>query len=72
MNDGDGILKTEEGEVFEGTYRSPRVEKKLGLGLGLKIARAAMRKQDGDLILSQGMNPTIFSIIIPKKLITNQ
>jgi len=69
MNDGEGILEDEKDEIFEGSYRSPRFEKKLGLGLGLKIARAAMRKQDGDVVLSQLSNPTIFSIIIPKKLI---
>ena len=69
MNDGSGILDEEKDEIFEGNYRSPRFAKKLGLGLGLKIARAAMRKQEGDVVLSQLTNPTIFSIIIPRKLI---
>ena len=59
----------EKDEIFEGNFRSPRFEKKLGLGLGLKIARAAMRKQGGDVVLSQLANPTIFSIIIPRRLI---
>ena len=69
MNEGSGILEEEKDELFEGNYRSPRFAKKLGLGLGLKIARAAMRKQEGELVLSQLTNPTIFSIIIPRKLI---
>jgi len=69
MNEGVGVSEDEKDDVFEGSYRSPRFAKKLGLGLGLKIARAAMRKQGGDLVLSQGANPTVFSIIIPRKLI---
>jgi signal transduction histidine kinase len=69
MNEGSGVHDDEKDEIFEGTYRAPRFEKKLGQGLGLKIARAAMRLHDGDVVLSQQANPTIFSIIIPRKLI---
>jgi hypothetical protein len=69
MNEGSGVLDDEKDEIFEGNYRAPRFEKKLGQGLGLKIARAAMRLHDGDVILSQQANPTIFSIVIPRKLI---
>ena len=69
MNYGVGISEDEKDDIFEGSYRSPKFAKKLGLGVGLKIARAAMSKQGGDLKLSQLSNPTIFSIIIPRKLI---
>ena len=70
MNEGVGVAEDEKQEIFEGNYRSPRSQRALlGLGLGLKIARAAMRKQGGDLVLSQAKNPTIFSIIIPNRQI---
>jgi len=69
MNDGVGVSEDEKEDVFEGSYRSPKFAKKLGLGLGLKISKSAMQKQGGDLQLSQLVNPTVFSIVIPRKLI---
>jgi hypothetical protein len=68
-NYGMGVEKDEAMRIFEGEYRSPRViNLKQGLGLGLKIAKAAMRKHGGDLKLTSNTNPTEFTMEFPKTL----
>lgn len=68
-NWGIGIEHCDREHIFEGMYRSETAkERNLGLGLGLKIARDAMRRHGGDLILQQHNNPTIFAMIFPKSL----
>lgn len=72
-NYGMGVEPSEAELIFEGNYRSPRViSERQGLGLGLKIARAAMRKHGGDLVLTSCSNPTIFTMIFPKRLATSK
>jgi signal transduction histidine kinase len=72
-NYGIGIKPEEELRIFEGTFRSPAAkERKLGLGLGLKIARAAMRRHGGDLRLETRSEPTVFALIFPRALALQQ
>jgi signal transduction histidine kinase len=72
-NYGLGVEPAEVPHLFTENYRSPRAQQRShGLGLGLKIARAAMRAHGGDLVLSQAKEPTIFSMIFPREVITNQ
>ena len=70
-NIGIEIDRGDENRIFEGNYRAPKAqERKLGLGLGLKIARAAMRRNGGDLCLERAINPTTFTLLFPKSLAT--
>ena len=71
-NFGIGVKPHEKDRIFQGEYRSPDViSEYMGLGLGLKIARAAMRRHGGDLILKRLTTPTVFTMIFPKHLATN-
>jgi hypothetical protein len=68
-NFGIGVEESDKERIFNGEYRSPKAKRlKHGLGLGLKIARAAMRRHDGDLLLTNLANPTTFTMVFPKKL----
>lgn len=69
-NDGEGIAKEDEELVFEPRYRgsSPSVRKRLGLGLGLYIARRAVEDHGGALTLTSARNPTTVTIILPEEL----
>ena len=67
LNDGMGVEPDEAERIFHGTYRSPRA-RKMGLGLGLKIAKSIMEKHGGTLELTSLKNPTVFSLFFPKKL----
>lgn len=72
-NYGIGVDPDEAPHIFRGNYRSPRAKlRHHGLGLGLKIAKAAMEAHKGKLELTQGNNPTIFSIVFPRDIITNE
>ena len=68
-NEGDGVDSDEREKIFIGEYRSPRVRNfKQGLGLGLKIAKAAMERNGGRLELTTNRNPTTFTLIFPNNL----
>jgi hypothetical protein len=68
-NDGIGVDSAEQEKIFTGEYRSPRVRNvKQGLGLGLKIAKAAMERNGGRLVLTSPLNPTTFTLIFPDEL----
>lgn len=68
-NHGIGIDPCEAQRIFEGTYRSrAAMDRTIGLGHGLKIARSAMQRHGGDLRLEQGSNPTIFTMLFPKQV----
>jgi len=69
-NYGIGIEPDEDGLIFKAGYRSPRGRARAisGVGLGLAIAREAMRLHGGDVLLLQRKNPTIFGLLFPKNL----
>jgi K+-sensing histidine kinase KdpD len=72
-NYGMGIEPDEVPHLFSGKYRSPRAQRRShGLGLGLKISKAAMEAHGGRLELTQAKKPTIMSMIFPRELISNQ
>ena len=67
---GMGIEKQFQEKVFEDGFRTPKAVSRnvSGSGLGLTIARKAIREMGGDLILANNYKPTEFHILIPKKL----
>ena len=70
INEGEGISEEDQELVFEPRYRgaSPSVRKRVGLGLGLYIARRAIEDHEGRLVLFSARNPTTFKIILPEDL----
>ena len=55
--------------IFLPGYRSSNVKHiKIGLGLGLPLARACIEKSGGSLYLLARKNPTVFSIFFPFEL----
>ena len=69
INQGEGISNEDKDLVFERGYRSRSViHKKMGIGLGLFIARAAIERHGGKLVLSSPRTPTVFSIYLPISL----
>ena len=67
---GIGIKKEYKDDVFKIGFRAPEAMELdvSGSGLGLVIARERIREIGGDLVLVQNSNPTVFQLIIPKKL----
>ena len=64
INQGEGISDEDKDLVFERGYRSRSViHKKMGIGLGLFIARAAIERHSGKLVLSSPSTP-VFSIYL--------
>jgi signal transduction histidine kinase len=72
-NYGIGVEPNEAELLFSGNYRSPRAQlRSQGLGLGLKISKAAIEVHGGRLELTQAKEPTIFSVVFPKEVITQE
>jgi signal transduction histidine kinase len=68
-NYGIGVKDNERNLLFEADYRSPRARAmKVGSGLGLKVARAGLRRHGGDLLLTRDSDPTTFTMVIPAHL----
>jgi len=62
-NYGFGVSDDEKGSIFEVGYRGDMAKRKgPGHGKGLFIARKIMRFHNGDVILKQARNPTVFLI----------
>ncbi len=71
-NEGMGVDPAEREKIFTGEYRSPKVRNfKQGLGLGLKIAKAAMERNRGRLELTNLRNPTTFTLVFPNEIKEN-
>ena len=69
QNKGVGVEANEEDLIFVPGYRSPHTKTlKIGLGLGLPLARACIEKCGGSLYLLARKNPTVFTIFLPKEL----
>lgn len=68
-NMGIGVSERDEKHIFKPYYRGARAKKrKLGVGLGLYIARVAMEKNGGKLELRQRENPTVFTMSFPARI----
>ena len=68
-NEGEGVTDEDRSRIFQEGYRSPRAKKKkLGLGMGLPIAKAIMEMHGGRLMLVSASNPTVFSMFFPARL----
>ena len=65
-NKGDAIGPEERDKIFEEGYRSTSaIGKKVGLGMGLPIAKAIMEKHGGWLKLIPSPDETVFSMFFP-------
>jgi K+-sensing histidine kinase KdpD len=68
-NNGIGISASDEKHIFKPYYRGARAKKrKLGVGLGLYIARIAMEKNGGALTLTKREDPTVFTMSFPARI----
>jgi hypothetical protein len=68
-NRGVGISEYDAQHIFKPYYRGARAKKrKLGVGLGLYIARVAMERNGGTLTLSRLEDPTVFTMGFPTRL----
>lgn len=69
MNDGIGVSDDEAEHIFLPGLRGHKAKHEAqGLGLGLGIARDAMRRTGGDLRLTSLKNPTVFTLVFPRQL----
>ena len=67
---GIGIKEEYKDKVFDDYFRSPEAKTQFvsGTGLGLTISRSIMKNDiKGDLLLTNCVNPTEFSVKIPKR-----
>ncbi|WP_269478252.1 sensor histidine kinase [Hominibacterium faecale] len=63
---GIGIEEKEQGAIFQRFYRSPRVAKEQGLGIGLYLAREIVEKQNGYMKVQSALGEgTTFYIFLP-------
>ncbi len=69
VNIGIGIDRTEKEMIFKQYKRGSNSSetKPSGMGIGLYLSRKIMRKHKGDCFVKETNNPTIISIILPKK-----
>ena len=66
---GIGIDEQEQGAIFQRFYRSPRVGKEQGLGIGLYLVREIIEKQNGYLkVESIHKKGSTFSVFLPNDL----
>lgn len=64
---GMGISEKEQAQIFSRFYRSERVSKKEGVGIGLYLAREIISGEEGYLKVSSKENEgTTFSVFLPK------
>lgn len=64
-NKGPKIPELERDLIFKEGYRSEAVVAKIGMGMGLPIAKAIMRKHGGDLKLLDSADGTTFGLFFP-------
>ena len=68
-NDGVGVKYSERAKIFTPRYRAKSVRDKVqGLGVGLPIAKRALEKYRGRVVLLRRSNPTIFRMHFPRHL----
>lgn len=66
---GIGIEEKEQGAIFKRFYRSKRVEKEQGLGIGLYLVREIIEKQNGYIKIKSSLGKgSTFSIYLPNDL----
>lgn len=69
INDGIGIAESEKDAVFKEGYRSPHAAKLApGGGFGLGIAKDAMLRHGGDVVIVSGQGPTVVALKFPRHL----
>ena len=68
-NEGIGIDDADAKLIGEPNFRADKTKHLAqGVGLGVYIARTAMRRIGGDLYLTNKRNPTTFSLFFPRRL----
>lgn len=66
---GIGIEEKEQGAIFKRFYRSSRVEKEQGLGIGLYLVREIIEKQNGYIKVKSALGEgSTFFIYLPNRL----
>ena len=70
-NKGIGVAESDKEKIFLESYRSvTKHQRVMGLGLGLFIARNAMRMHNGDLLLHSPRDSTTFRMFFPDEIQT--
>lgn len=71
IDNGIGILETEQASIFNRFYRSDMVSEKPGVGIGLYLAREVMKAQNGYIKLSSNIGKgSRFSLFFSKEEIS--
>lgn len=71
IDNGIGILETEQASIFNRFYRSDMVSEKPGVGIGLYLAREVMKAQNGYIKLSSNIGKgSQFSLFFSKEEIS--
>ena len=66
-DDGMGIAKEEQAEIFARFYRSQKVSQMPGVGIGLYLSRRIISLEGGYLkVISQEGEGTKFQVYLPK------
>ena len=67
-NWGIGVRQNEAARIFEMFVRGTEAHEGsvTGTGLGLYISKRIMQKMGGDLLLTKLVNPTEFTVFVPK------
>ena len=66
-DDGIGIAKEEQANIFTRFYRSPKVSQMPGVGIGLYLSRKIISLESGYLkVLSEEGNGAKFQVYLPK------
>lgn len=67
-DDGIGIEEEEQAKIFGRFYRSPEVDRKEGVGIGLYLAREIISREGGYIKVSSNHGSgSKFSVFLPKK-----
>ncbi|MGX4601260.1 sensor histidine kinase [Faecalimicrobium sp. JNUCC 81] len=68
-DEGIGISEEEIPKIFSRFYRGENAYEEEGIGIGLYLSRKIITKEDGYIKVSSNSNGSIFSVLLPNKIL---